>query len=131
MTTLVLESQFGASPDTSHRVYCALGGIILICSLGFDESNNRWLRFALPVALLANISIFFTPLVDRPVPAGRGGDFLLFALPSIVIMLSARIANFPVNSVRDRAIRQQLILGLVVAALACAVIFAIALREAC
>jgi peptidoglycan/LPS O-acetylase OafA/YrhL len=130
MTTWVLESQFGVSADTSHRVYCALGGIIIIYSWGFDEPNNRWLRFALPAALLANIGIFFTPLVDRPVSEGRGGDFLLFVLPSIVIMFSTRIAMLPVNSVRDRATRQELILWLVVAVIVCAVIFAIALREA-
>lgn len=127
MLSIFVEDNLDVSSDAIFRVVSAVVAPIAIypCLAGPD---SRWMRFGLVLALAVNMGIFFTPLVDRP--AASRGEFFLFALPSLVVMLSARVASFPVQTARDRVVRQQLILGLVVSVLACATGFIIAIAEA-
>lgn len=109
---ITLESRIGIPFDTTYRVGCA--GLCLYCifKLGSDYPGERWVQTSFWVALFVNAAIFFTPLVDRPTSRG---ELILFALPDIVVVLVARIASYSVVDVHQRAMRQQMILGLVVA----------------
>ena len=54
---------------------------------------------------------------------------MLFALPDAVILLAARIASYQVVDEHQRAMRQQMILALIVAVAFCATLFGLALME--
>lgn len=73
-----LEREVGIPFDTTFRVVCAGACLVFIHKLGTDFPGERWPRISLWIALAVNISIFLTPLVDRP--ASRG-ELMLFALP--------------------------------------------------
>jgi hypothetical protein len=122
--SIILENTFGVPFDTSYRIACA--GICLgfIWTIGRDYPGQRWFLIAFAIALLVNIGIFFTPLVDRP--ASRG-ELMIFALPDTVILLAARIVSYPVQDTYQRAVRQQMILGLVIAIAFCALLLFLAL----
>ncbi|HEX4737441.1 MAG TPA: hypothetical protein VH331_07760 [Allosphingosinicella sp.] len=122
----VLEKEAGLPFDTSYRAACAAACLLFIFKLGSDYPGERWPRTSLWIALLFNVGLFFTPLVDRPTSRG---ELMLFALPNAVIVLAARIASYPVVDDHQRAMRQQMILGLVVAVAFCAILFAFALME--
>lgn len=78
------------------------------------------------IALLINVGIFFTPLVDGPTSRG---ELMLFALPDAVVVLAASIASYRVNDVHQRATRQTMILGLIVALVFCVGLFAVTLTQ--
>jgi hypothetical protein len=88
--------------------------------------REQWPRISFWVALAVNVAIFFTPLVDRP--ASRG-ELMLFALPDAIVVLAARIASYRVTNVHQRAMRQQMIFGLVVAVAFCAILFTLVLID--
>lgn len=119
---VTLQREFGIQFDTTYRIACAGLCLLFIYKLGADFGRERWNRVSLWLALLANIGIFFTPLVDRP--ASRG-ELLLFALPDAVIVLASRIVSYRVTNVHQRATRQTMILGLVVAIIFCFSLFAL------
>jgi Na+-translocating ferredoxin:NAD+ oxidoreductase RnfA subunit len=123
-----LESEVGIPFATTFRVACAAICLGFIWSLGRDFPRERWPRISLWVALLVNIVIFWTPLVNRP--ASRG-ELMLFALPDaiivLVILLAERIVTYPAVDDHQRAIRQQIILGLVLAVAICAILFTLVL----
>jgi hypothetical protein len=74
--------------------------------------------------MLVNAGIFFTPLVDGP--ASRG-EIMLFAAPDAVIVLAVRTVTISAVDEHQRAVRGQLIVGLVLAAALCAIFLASAL----
>lgn len=121
-----LQDHFGIPFDTSYRVVCAAGCLFFVYKLQRDFPGEQWPRFSLGVALLVNAGIFFTPLVDRP--ASRG-EVMLFALPDAVVVLAASIASYRVNNVHQRATRQTMILGLIVALVFCVGLFALTLAQ--
>jgi undecaprenyl pyrophosphate phosphatase UppP len=123
---IALKSQIGLPLDTTYRVACAAICLAFIFKLGSDYHGERWPRTSLWIALLLNVGLFFTPLVNRP--ASRG-ELMLFALPDAIIVLAARIASYSVVDEHQRAMRQQMILGLIVAVSFCAILFALALIE--
>jgi hypothetical protein len=68
----------------------------------------------------------------RRLPAGafaltEPGELMLFALPDAMIVLGIRIASYHVGDEHQRAMRQMMILGLVVAATFCSILYALIL----
>ena len=122
----VLENEAGIPFDTTYRVACAAACLLFIKKLRLDYPEETWPWASLWIALLVNVGIFFTPLVDRP---SSRGELMLFALPDAVVVLVARIASYRVTDVHQRAARQTMILGLVVALVFCVGLFALTLAE--
>ena len=100
--------------------------LFFIYKLGVEFPGQHWPRTSLWIALLINVGIFFTPLVSRPTSRG---ELMLFALPDSVVVLAASIASYRVDDVHQRATRQTMILGLVVALVLCVGLFAVTLTE--
>jgi len=121
---IVLEDEFGLPFKTTYRIACDAACLLFIYTLCRDYPGERWPRISLGLALLVNIALFFTPLFDRPTSRG---EVLLFALPDAVILLVARIVSYRVVDVHRRAMRQQMILGLIVAVVLCAILFTLTL----
>lgn len=123
---IVLENEAGLPFEITYRVGCAVACLTLIYQWSLEHPEERWLRVGFWFALLVNVGLFFTPIVDRP--ASRG-ELMIFALPDTVVVLAVGLAYYPADDVRQRAVRQQMILGLVVAGLFCATVFGFALIE--
>ena len=123
---VVLEDQLGIPLAASYRVGCAAMCLVFILGLARDYPEERWPLISLPIALLLNIGLFFTPLFDRP--ASRG-EVMLFALPDSIVVLTVLIASYRVADVHQRAMRQQMILGLIAAVILCALVFGLTLME--
>jgi hypothetical protein len=121
-----LEDELGIPVATTLRIACVTFCQVFIYELGRDYPGEKWPRISFWIALAVNIAIFFTPLVDRP--ASRG-ELMLFALPDAIVVLAARIASYSVVDVHQRAMRQQMILGLVVAIAFCAIVFTLVLID--
>jgi hypothetical protein len=100
--------------------------LLFIHQLGADYPGEQWPKIGFWLSLIVDVAIFFTPLVDHP--ASRG-EFMLFAAPDTVVVLVARIASYEVTDVHQRAMRQQMILGLVIAIAFCAVFVILALID--
>jgi hypothetical protein len=121
-----LEDEVGIPFATTLRVVCVGFCQFFIHKLGADYPEEQWPRISFWVALVVNIAIFFTPLVDRP--ASRG-ELMLFAVPDAIVVFGARIASYNVVDVHQRAVRQQMILGLVFAVALCAILFTLVLMD--
>lgn len=121
-----LEKGFGLPFDTTYRIACGAGCLLFIYKLGMDYPGEQWPRISFLLALLVNAGLFFTPLMDRP--ASRG-ELILFALPDAIVVLAALIASYPVVDEHQRAMRQQMVLGLVAAVAFCVILFASMLME--
>jgi hypothetical protein len=117
----VLESLFGFPFYTTYRIACAGACVGLMAKIGQEYSGQRWPWVAVSVALATNIGLFFTPLFDRP--ASRG-EVMVFALPDIAIFLAVRAATYPTADAHQRAVRQQLIVGVILAVAVSAIILA-------
>jgi ABC-type Fe3+-siderophore transport system permease subunit len=123
---VVLEDKVGTSFDTTYRVACAGACLLFINRLRLDYPKEIWPRKSLAAALLINIGIFFTPLVDRP---SSRGEVMIFALPDAVVVLVALIASYRVTNVHQRAERQTMVLGLIVAIVFCGGLFTLTLAQ--
>lgn len=119
-----LQSETGIPFDTTYRIACAAICLFVIYKLGSNYPGQRWPRIGFWIALLANVGIFFTPLVSRP---SSRGELMLFALPDAVVVLAARIVSYRVADLHQRAARQTMILGFIVALVFCAGLFAVML----
>jgi len=122
-----LEDGVGIPFATTLRVACAAICLFFIYRLGVSYPGERWPQISFLVALVVNFAIFFTPLVDRP--ASRG-ELMLFALPDAVVVMTARVISYPVADVHQRANRQTIILGLVVAVVFCVGLLGLTWMEA-
>lgn len=122
--SFALENTTGLPSDTTIRIASAAICLWFIFKLRLDYPGERWPTVSLWVAFIVNVGLFFTPLVDRPLSRG---ELMIFALPDAVVVLVARISTYEVSDVHQRAIRQQMILGLLFAATVCAVLFALTL----
>lgn len=123
----VLENRFLVPFDTTYRIACAAICLVVIGKLASDDPTERWPRIALGIALLVNIGLFLTPVVERP--ASRG-EMMIFALPDTVIVLLVGILSYSVTDLHRRAMRQQMILALIGASALCAVLMIAALGTA-
>jgi drug/metabolite transporter (DMT)-like permease len=121
---IALENDAGVPFATFYRCACAVVCLGFIWKLRRDYPADRWPQVSLWIALAVNATIFLTPLVDRP--ASRG-ELMLFALPDAMIVLGIRIASYHVGDDHQRAMRQMMILGLVVAATFCSILYALIL----
>jgi hypothetical protein len=123
---VTLDRAFGIGFDTTYRLACAGACLILIAYLARYYRGERWPWIALALALLVNVALFFTPLLDR---SASRGEIMFFALPDAILFLIARTVTYRVTDVHTRAVWQQLILALVVAALFCALLFGLTLSR--
>jgi hypothetical protein len=121
-----LEDDAGIPFDTTFRIACVGFCQFFIYKLRAEYPAERWPRIGFWLCLIVNIAVFFTPLVDR---SSSRGELMLFALPDAIVVLTALIASYPVTDVHQRAMRQQMILGLVVAIAFCAVLFTLTLID--
>ncbi|MEO7277344.1 MAG: hypothetical protein ABIW33_04910 [Sphingomicrobium sp.] len=121
-----LEAEFGFPIDATLRIGCIGFCQYLIYAVGKDYRTQRWPWIAFWCALALNVIILFSPLTDRP--ASRG-EIMLFAPVDTAVLLIAAIAAFKVDNVHQRAMRQQMYLGLVVATSLCAFILAATLMD--
>lgn len=121
---IALQNEIGLPFYTTYRVVCAALCLGFILKLVLDYSEERWPKVSFWGALLVNISLFFTPLFDRP--ASRG-EVMFFALPDAIIVLVALILSYDVVDEQQRAKRYTMILGLVVAIIVCVGLFALTL----
>ena len=121
---VALENEAALPFATFYRVVCTAVCVGFIWKLRGDYPTDRWPKVSLWIALAVNAVIFLTPLIDRP--ASRG-ELMLFALPDVIIVLGVRIASYRVSDDHQRAMRQMMILGLVVAAIFCSILYALIL----
>ena len=115
--SFVLESETAIPAATTMRVGTAAVCMFFIYQLGLDYPGERWPQISFWIALLVNIGIFFTPLVNRP---PSRGELMIFAVPDAVVVLAVRTFTYPLTDIHQRATRQTMILGLVVAVAFCA-----------
>lgn len=119
---VTMETEFGIPFKITYRITCATACIVFIYKIGSEYPGERWPRIALISALAFNLGLFFSPLAHLP---ASKGDLLFFGAPDAAIMLAARTFSYPVRDTHQRAVRQQLILGLILVLAFCALIFAI------
>ncbi len=119
-----LQDRWGIAFDLTYRIVCALACIELMRRVARGYDGERWPWVALFVAAVVNVALLFSPIFDRP--ASRG-EILFFAGPDVVIFLAARVRSYRVPDLQARAVRQQLIVGLVLALLFTALILSMAL----
>ncbi|UAK25081.1 hypothetical protein [Sphingomonas nostoxanthinifaciens] len=121
---IALENDAGIAFDTSYRVGCAIACLIFIFKLQRDYPTEQWPKIGLVASALINLAIFFTPIVSR---SASRGELMIFALPDAIVVLTALIASYRVETVHQRAVRQQMVFGLVVALGFSAVLFTLIL----
>lgn len=126
LASMTLEDELGIPFDTTLRIACAAACLAFIYQLSLHYPGQRWPWIGFWAALLVNVGIFLTPLVDQP--ASRG-ELMLFAMPDAIVVLAVRTATYSVADDHQRAVRGQLILGLILAAALCAIIFSIDLMH--
>lgn len=117
-----LENRVGIPFALTFRVACASACLLLIVKIGADYPGERWPRVAILIALLFNLSLFFSPLAHLP---ASKGDILFFGMPDAAIVLAARTVFYSVTNDHQRGVRQQMIVGLILALGFCAIILAI------
>ncbi|NMN06882.1 MULTISPECIES: hypothetical protein [unclassified Novosphingobium] len=122
LTGIALESYVGIPFATTYRIACAVACLVLIFKLGKDYPGERWPRPAFFICLIVNVLLFFTPIMDR---RPSRGELMIFALPDVIIVLMILIASKKAVDVHQRAVRQQMILGLIVALLFCSVLYSL------
>ena len=122
---ITLENQVGIPFSFILRLAGAGACLFVIAKIGSeDHPGERWPKIALFIAFLFNVSIFFSPLSQMP---ASKGDITFFAVPDAVIFLAARTFSYPATDVHQRAVRQQLIVGLILASALCAIVLSILL----
>ncbi len=107
-----LQNRFGIPFDTTYRIACAGACLAFIAKLGWDSPDERWPWIGLGLAAIVNIALFLTPILDRP--ASRG-EIMIFALPDLVVVMAVRIRAYRVTNDHQRAMRQQMVMALVLA----------------
>jgi len=117
-----LEDEAGIPFAVTFRVACAGMCLFLMFQMSSEFPGERWPRIALVLAALFNFALFFSPLAQLP---ASKGDILFFGAPDAVIFLTARTITYPVTDVHQRAVRQQLILGLIIACAISAILMSI------
>jgi Na+-translocating ferredoxin:NAD+ oxidoreductase RnfA subunit len=131
VTAFTLEADLGFPAATTLRIATAAACLVFIYQIGEKAfPGERWPRVALAFALMVNVGVFFTPLVERP---PSRGELMLFALPDTIVVLVAWLAALlstgPAADDHQRAVRQQLILGLIIAVAVCATLFSLILIQ--
>jgi hypothetical protein len=121
---LVVGIAVGIPFDTLYRVGCAVGCFLFVAKLRCDYPSERWSHIGFLAIPLVNICLFLTPLFNRP---SSRGEVILFALPDAIVLLVARLATTTATDDHQRAQRQMVIFGLVVAILSCGILYSLIL----
>ena len=121
---ILLQEEVGIPFDTTYRIGCAVACLFVIAHVAKGYPGERWPWIGLSLAFVVNVGLFFTPLLG-----GRAsrGELMMFAAPDAVLLLIARLASYRVADEHQRAVRQQLILALVVAVLVTGTLFGLGL----
>ncbi|MBV9842389.1 MAG: hypothetical protein JOY99_12815 [Sphingomonadaceae bacterium] len=117
--SITLENEVGIPFKTTFRIACAITCLIFVAKVGSEYQGERWPQTALLIAALVNLSLFFSPLAHLP---ASKGDMLFFGAPDAAIVFAARTITYRVTDDHQRAVRQQMVLGLVLALAFCAMI---------
>lgn len=120
-SAMTLENVTGISVDTTYKVTCAIVCVGFMAHVATNYPGERWPWIAVAVACLFNAGLFFTPVLGHP--ASRG-EIMLFALPDVSIFTLARAVTYPAEDVHERAVRQQIFMGLFFAVALGAIILA-------
>jgi drug/metabolite transporter (DMT)-like permease len=119
---VAMENEFGIPFKTTYRIACAIACLAFMYRIGSEYPGEQWPRIAFIIALAFNLGLFFSPLAHLP---ASKGDLLFSGAPDAAILLAARTASYPATDAHQRAVRQQLILGLILALAFCALILSI------
>ena len=119
---ITLQSKVGIPFALTFRIVCASMCLFLMFKIGSGYPGQKWPGIALAVAAFFNFAMFFSPLAKLP---ASKGDIMFFGVPDAVIFLAARTFTYPVTDVHTRAVRQQLIVGLILALAFCALLMSI------
>ncbi|KTT69185.1 hypothetical protein [Sphingomonas endophytica] len=99
--------------DTTYKITCAGVCLLFVAKCIQEYPDQRWPRIAFGLAAAINMLLLVTILADEP--ASRG-EIVLFALPDVAIVMALRAISYPVSNEHERAVRQQLIVGAILAA---------------
>jgi hypothetical protein len=119
----VLESTLGIPVDTTIDAAIGIACVGLMGMIGWsDYPDQKWPRVAVLIALVINAGLFlFSPLTRHPASEIGIG---FFGAPDLVVWLAARTVAYPVSDAHQRAVRQQLIVGLILILPFCAMFLA-------
>lgn len=120
-SAMTLENVTGISVDTTYKVTCAIVCVGFMAHVAANYPSERWPWMAVAVACLFNAGLFFTPVLGHP--ASRG-EIMFFAFPDVSIFTLARAVTYPAKDVHERAVRQQIFMGLFFAVALSAIILA-------
>ncbi|MCW6536292.1 hypothetical protein [Sphingomonas lycopersici] len=121
---ITLENKIGIPIALTLRIICASVCLYVMYKIGSDYPGQKWPRVALALAVVFNFAMFFSPLAKLP---ASKGDIMFFAVPDAVIFLAARTFTYPAFDTHQRAVRQQLIVGFILALAVCAILMSILL----
>lgn len=105
---ITLETACGIPFDLTYRIACAVACLVMMVKIGADQGKERWFRVSLFIALVFNASLFLTPILHRP--ASRG-EIMIFALPDAAVFFFGQAIGYPTGDEHQRAVRQQLFVG--------------------
>lgn len=118
---ILLESATGIPFDTTYRIACAGMCLGFMAMMAREHPGARWSWIALLIAATTNAALFLTPMAHHP--ASRG-EVMILALPDATIYLTARAMTLPATDVHERAVRQQVVVGAILAYVFSALIIA-------
>lgn len=121
---LIVGLAIGIPFDTLYRIGCGIVCFLFVAKFKTDYPTERWTQIGIWAVPLVNACLFLTPIFNHR--ASRG-EVMLFALPDAVVLLVARLATTTANDDHERAQRQIVILGLVVAIIFCGALYSLVL----
>ena len=117
---LVLQEEVGIPFDTTFRVVCAGACLFFIARFARESPGERWIWVGFWISAVVDVAMFFTPVLQGPVSRG---EIMLFGFPDAIVLLIARLATYEAADAHRRAVRQQLVLGLILGLAFCALLF--------
>jgi len=118
-----LDSTLGIPVDTTIHAAIGIACVGVMAMIGWsDYPDEKWPRVAVLIALVINAGLFlFSPLTHHP---ASEADMGFFGAPDGVVWLTSRTVSYPVADAHQRAVRQQLIVGLILSLPFCAMFLA-------
>lgn len=121
LISAALKNLINLSNDQSYRLLCIAISLFMMWAYRKTFPKIRYFWISFWIALIVNFAIFLTPLVER---SASRGEVLLFALPNSIIFLTALTLSYSVVDDRSRAMRQYMLLGIIVAILFSMILYA-------
>ncbi|MBU6269016.1 MAG: hypothetical protein KGN34_15830 [Sphingomonadales bacterium] len=116
---IALERMAAIPVALTLRVVVAAACLFFMSKIGAEYPGQKWPVIAIAIAATINVATLCTPLATLPTSKG---DVMFFAAPDAVIFLAARTFTYPATDPHQRAVRQQLILALILALAFCAIL---------